>query len=44
MGDEYFLAPEIRAFTYEQGANTTFCLVFSKINIILVKLFLLLGV
>ena len=44
MGDEYLIAPEIRAFPYEQGANTTFCLLFSKIKIIRVKLLLLLGV
>ena len=34
MGDKYLLAPEIRALTYEQGANTTFFLLFSKIKII----------
>ena len=43
MGDKYLLAPEIRASTYEQ-AITTFCLLFSKIKIIPVKCFLLLGV
>ena len=44
MADEYLLAPEIRSSTYEQGANTTFCLLFSKIKMIRIKLFLLLGV
>ena len=44
MADEYLLASEIRSFTYEQGTNTTFCLLFSKIKIFQVELFLLLGV